>query len=63
MLRIYKECQGRGVLGIEVERWEGVVRDIATDPVACKEMDEAEKKVRKSPLTCPPPIHHTSFLL
>ncbi|KAG9223155.1 hypothetical protein CCMSSC00406_0000156 [Pleurotus cornucopiae] len=50
MLRIYKECQGRGVLGIEVERWEGVVRDIATDPVACKEMDEAEKKLFAAPL-------------
>ena len=27
MLRIYKEGGGRGGLGLEVERWEGVVRE------------------------------------
>ena len=51
MLRIYKEGGGRGGLGLEVERWEGIVREVGYDPVGLKEMGEAEKKVRK--ICCP----------
>ncbi|KAJ8520596.1 hypothetical protein ONZ45_g2628 [Pleurotus djamor] len=51
MLRIYKESGGRGDhLGLEVERWEGVVRDWTADPIGLKEMDEAEKKLFSTPL-------------
>ncbi|KAI0638961.1 hypothetical protein C8Q77DRAFT_1078578 [Trametes polyzona] len=50
MLRIYKEGGGRGGLGLEVERWEGIVREIGYDPVALKEMSEAEKKLFAGPL-------------
>lgn len=46
MLRIYKEGGGRGGLGLEVERWEGIVREVGCEPVGLKEMSESEKKVR-----------------
>ena len=48
MLRIYKEGGGKGGLGIEVERWEGVVREAGTDPIGLREMDDSEKKVRQT---------------
>lgn len=48
MLRIYKEGGGRGGLGLEVERWEGIVREIGYDPIGLKEISEAEKKVKNS---------------
>ena len=48
MLRIYKEGGGRGGLGLEVERWEGIVREMGYDPVGLKDMGDAEKKVRKN---------------
>jgi PERQ amino acid-rich with GYF domain-containing protein len=47
MLRIYKEGGGRGGLGLEVERWEGVVRELSSDPIGLKEMSEGDKKVRR----------------
>ncbi|KAI0358935.1 hypothetical protein OH77DRAFT_1448163 [Trametes cingulata] len=50
MLRIYKEGGGRGGLGLEVERWEGIVREIGYDPIGLKEMSEAEKKLFSGPL-------------
>ena len=52
MLRIYKEGGGRGGLGLEVERWEGIVREIGYEPVGLKEMSEAEKKVKNSRWSC-----------
>ncbi|KAI0063184.1 hypothetical protein BV25DRAFT_1990965 [Artomyces pyxidatus] len=45
MVRIYKEGGGRGGLGLEVERWEGVVREVGSEPVALKEWTDAEKKL------------------
>ncbi|OSD05784.1 hypothetical protein PYCCODRAFT_1405668 [Trametes coccinea BRFM310] len=50
MLRIYKEGGGRGGLGLEVERWEGIVREIGYEPVGLKEMSESEKKLFAGPL-------------
>lgn len=50
MLRIYKEGGGKGGLGLEVERWEGIVREVGSDPVSMKEMGDAEKKVREEAL-------------
>lgn len=44
MLRIYREGGGKGGLGLEVERWEGVVRETGIEPIGIKEMGEAEKK-------------------
>jgi PERQ amino acid-rich with GYF domain-containing protein len=52
LLKIYKESPKVG-LGLEVERWEGVVRDISNDPVALREMSDGEKKVRGNvPSSC-----------
>jgi hypothetical protein len=45
MLRIFSEGGGKGPLGLEVERWEGVVRDVPQDPVTAKPMTEGDKKV------------------
>ncbi|KAG6885523.1 hypothetical protein C0993_000519 [Termitomyces sp. T159_Od127] len=45
LLRIYKEGGGKGGLGLEVERWEGVVREVVTEPVGLREMGDTEKKV------------------
>lgn len=46
LLKIYKEGGGRGGLGLEVERWEGVVREVGSEPIAMKEWTDAERKVR-----------------
>jgi hypothetical protein len=45
LLKIYKDSSGKGGLGLEVERWEGVVREVGSEPIALREMSEAEKKV------------------
>jgi PERQ amino acid-rich with GYF domain-containing protein len=45
LLRIYREGGGKGGLGLEVERWEGVVREVGSEPVSLREMGDAEKKV------------------
>src|ERR1700709_627017 len=45
LLRIYREGGGKGGLGLEVERWEGVVREAGSEPVGMREMSDAEKKV------------------
>jgi PERQ amino acid-rich with GYF domain-containing protein len=50
MLRIYKEGGGKGSLGLEVERWEGVVREVGSEPISLREMGDAEKKVCMRPL-------------
>ncbi|KII94435.1 hypothetical protein PLICRDRAFT_695434 [Plicaturopsis crispa FD-325 SS-3] len=50
MLRIYKEGGGKGGLGLEVERWEGIVRENGSEPVGLREMSDAEKKLFASPL-------------
>ncbi|KZV76924.1 hypothetical protein PENSPDRAFT_621850 [Peniophora sp. CONT] len=50
MLRIYKEGGGRGGLGLEIERWDGVVRQVGSEPAALKEPTEAERKLFAGPL-------------
>lgn len=45
LLKIYQEGGGKGGLGLEVERWEGVVREAGVEPITLREMTEAEKKV------------------
>jgi hypothetical protein len=49
LLKIYKDGGGRGGLGLEVERWEGVVREVGSEPVALKEWTEGERKVPLTP--------------
>jgi len=62
MLRIYKEGGGRGGLNLEVERWEGIVRDVSNEPTGLREMSEVEKKVRQcsSITSCVSFTHETS---
>ncbi|KAL1688359.1 hypothetical protein GGG16DRAFT_116094 [Schizophyllum commune] len=50
LLRIYQEGGGKTALGLEVERWEGVVREDAAVPIALCEMSDAEKKAFAGPL-------------
>ncbi|KAF8807684.1 hypothetical protein BYT27DRAFT_7189775 [Phlegmacium glaucopus] len=45
LLKIYQESAGKGGLGLEVERWEGVVREIGSEPVALREMTDTERKL------------------
>ena len=45
LLKIYKDG-GRKGLGLDVERWEGVVREVGSEPVALKDWTEGEKKVQ-----------------
>ncbi|KAJ6574666.1 hypothetical protein B0H19DRAFT_1125145 [Mycena capillaripes] len=45
MLKIYRDGGGKGGLGLEVERHEGIVREAGTDPVGLREMGENEKKL------------------
>ena len=51
LLKIYKDGGGRGGLGLEVERWEGVVREVGSEPVSLKEWTEGERKVRLTSTT------------
>lgn len=44
LLKIYKDGGRRG-LGLDVERWEGVVREVGSEPVALKEWTEGERKL------------------
>ena len=44
MIRIYREGV-KTALGPEVERWDGIIRDIAADPIGTKEMSDVEKRV------------------
>ncbi|KAI6142776.1 hypothetical protein BKA82DRAFT_4516287 [Pisolithus tinctorius] len=50
ILRIYKEGGGKGGLGLEVERWEGIVHEAGSEPASLRKMDEAEKKLFAGPL-------------
>lgn len=48
-MRIYWEGV-KTTLGPEVERWDGIIREIGADPVGTKEMSDVEKRV--STLRC-----------
>jgi hypothetical protein len=48
MLAVWKNGGGQGELGLEVERWQGIVREIADEPMGLKEFSSEEKKVRLS---------------
>lgn len=45
MLRIWKDGGGRSALPIEVERWEGIVKEDASEPVTLREFSDVEKQV------------------
>jgi hypothetical protein len=62
LLKIYKDGGGRGGLGLEVERWEGVVREVGSEPVSLKEWTEGERKVHFT-LTAHPKVTPFNLLL
>ncbi|PFH54735.1 hypothetical protein AMATHDRAFT_277 [Amanita thiersii Skay4041] len=45
LLRIYKDAPSKRSLPLDVERWDGVVRDFPSDPVSLREMDDTERKL------------------
>ena len=45
MLAVWRNGGGQGELGLEVERWPGIVREIADEPMGFKEFTPDEKKV------------------
>ena len=45
MLQVYRDNGLGGPLPIEVERWEGVVREEAMDPACARDLTEIERKV------------------
>ena len=45
LIRICTEGGGKGGLGLEVERWEGVVREVGNEPTSLKEWTDNERKV------------------
>lgn len=45
LLQVWRDGGGHGGLGLEVELWEGVVREMGGEPMGIKEMNEGEKKV------------------
>lgn len=68
LLNIYKDGGGKAGLGLEVERWEGVVRELEGDPVSLREINEAERKVSDSrinselPRVDPPRVFLLAFI-
>lgn len=48
MLAVWKNGGGHGELGLEVERWPGIVTEEAGEPLGLTEMTAEEKKVRAS---------------
>ena len=46
LLKIYKDGGGRRGLGLDVERWEGVVREVGSEPMSLKDWTEGERKVQ-----------------
>ncbi|KAF8588470.1 hypothetical protein K439DRAFT_635379 [Ramaria rubella] len=50
MLQVWKDGGGHGGLGLEVELWEGVVREVGGEPIGLKEMGESERKLFSLPL-------------
>ncbi len=46
MLNVWKNGGGQGELGLEVERWAGIVKEVAGEPLAFVEMTPEEKRVR-----------------
>jgi len=50
MLVVWKEGgPNKSVLGAEVARWPGIVRDTITEPVGLRELTVEEKKARAIP--------------
>lgn len=45
MLQVWRLGGGCGGLGLEVEQWEGVVKEMGGEPIGLRDMTEGERKV------------------
>ncbi|KIY67498.1 hypothetical protein CYLTODRAFT_375933 [Cylindrobasidium torrendii FP15055 ss-10] len=50
LLQIYRDGGGSNTLGADVERWDGVVRDVSLPPTAERDMTEVESKLFQTSL-------------
>ncbi|CAE6435405.1 unnamed protein product [Rhizoctonia solani] len=60
LLRVWKEGGGRGGLGLEVERWPGIVREVGGEPQGVKEMTPEERKIFSANVNSDPPIRRNT---
>lgn len=54
MLAVWKNGGGQGELGLEVERWPGIVREDVGEPLGLSELSADEKKACRSASFCAP---------
>jgi PERQ amino acid-rich with GYF domain-containing protein len=45
ILQVWRDGGGRTGLGLEVERWEGIIRECAGEPIGIKDLSDSERKV------------------
>ncbi|KAL5635437.1 hypothetical protein ACGC1H_004283 [Rhizoctonia solani] len=60
LLRVWKDGGGRGGLGLEVERWPGIVREVGGEPQGVKEMTPEERKIFSASVNSDPPIRRNT---
>ncbi|CAE7226276.1 unnamed protein product [Rhizoctonia solani] len=60
LLRVWKDGGGRGGLGLEVERWPGIVREVGGEPQGVKEMTPDERKIFSAGVNSDPPIRRNT---
>ncbi|CAE6516837.1 unnamed protein product [Rhizoctonia solani] len=60
LLRVWKDGGGRGGLGLEVERWPGIVREVGGEPQGVKEMTPEERKIFSANVNSDPPIRRNT---
>ncbi|KAG9102809.1 hypothetical protein FRC06_001073 [Ceratobasidium sp. 370] len=60
MIRVWKDGGGRGGLGLEVERWPGIVREVGGEPVGVRDMTQEERKLFSMPVNSDPPVRRNN---
>ncbi|KAG8747641.1 hypothetical protein FRC10_000184 [Ceratobasidium sp. 414] len=60
MIRVWKDGGGRGGLGLEVERWPGIVREVGGEPVGVRDMTQEERKLFSMPVNSDPPARRNN---
>ncbi|KAF8759050.1 GYF domain [Rhizoctonia solani] len=60
LLRVWKDGGGRGGLGLEVERWPGIVREVGGEPQGVKEMTPDERKLFSTNVNSDPPMRRNT---
>ncbi|KDN34611.1 hypothetical protein RSAG8_12310, partial [Rhizoctonia solani AG-8 WAC10335] len=60
LLRVWKDGGGRGGIGLEVERWPGIVKEVGGEPQGVKEMTPEERKIFSAGVNSDPPIRRNT---